>query len=462
MEKSIKQNDFSQGSIPHNILSIGIPMMIAQVVNIMYNIVDRMFLGRMPGVGSLALTGVGITLPLITLITAFARLCGLGGVPLCSIQRGMGNDDEAEAIIGHSVTMLLIVSVVITVLGLIFKEPLLYFFGASDITIVYAMDYISIYLVGTLFVMLSLGLNGYINCQGFGKVGMFTTMLGAVVNIILDPIFIFALDMGVKGAALATVIAQFCSAIWVMTFLLGKRTLLRIRLKNMVLDIKRVGKILSMGAMGFCMALTNSIVQTVANTTLQIFGGDLYVGVMTIISSVREVFMLPMQGISGGAEPVIGYNYGAKEYRRVREGIRFMLITGLVFASVVTAIALLFPELLIKIYNSEEQMLAIGVPAMRLYFCAFFMMGFQIGGQSAFVSLGRSKHAIFFSMLRKTFIVAPLTLILPRIGFGVNGVFIAELVSDVVGSSACAITMYFTVWREMKTLERRSAEELTV
>ncbi len=458
MEKGIKQNDFSQGSIPQNILSIGIPMIIAQLVNIMYNLVDRMFLGRMPAVGSLALTGVGITLPLITLITAFARLCGLGGVPLCSIQRGMGNDDEAEAIIGHSVTMLLIVGVILTVAGLIFREPLLYFFGASDVTIVYAMDYISIYLVGTVFVMLSLGLNGYINCQGFGKTGMFTTMLGALVNIILDPIFIFALDMGVKGAALATVIAQGCSAVWVMAFLLGKKTLLRIRLKNMVLDIKRVGKILSMGAMGFCMALTNSIVQTAANTTLQLFGGDLYVGVMTIISSVREVFMLPMQGIAGGAEPVIGYNYGAKEYRRVREGIGFMMITGIVFASVVTVIAMVFPEMLIKIYNSEEQMLAVGVRSMRLYFCCFFMMGLQMGGQSAFVSLGRSKYAIFFSMLRKTFIVAPLTLILPRVGFGVDGVFIAELVSDVVGSTACATTMYFTVWREMKRLEKEALE----
>ncbi len=460
MEKSIKQNDFSKGSIPGNILSIGVPMMLAQLVNILYNLVDRMFLGRMPQVGSLALTGVGITLPLITLITAFARLCGLGGVPLCSIQRGMGNDDEAEAIIGHSVTMLLISAVVITVLGLMFKKPLLYFFGASDVTITYAMDYISIYLVGTVFVMLSLGLNGYINCQGFGKTGMMTTMLGAVVNIILDPIFIFVLDMGVKGAAIATVIAQFCSAVWVMAFLLGKKTILRIRLKNMVLDMKRAGKILSMGAMGFCMALTNSIVQTVANTTLQLFGGDLYVGVMTIISSVREVFMLPMQGISGGAEPVIGYNYGAKEYRRVRQGIGFMLVVSMVFSIVVTAVALIFPEPMIRIYNSEEHILAAGVPAMRLYFCAFFMMGLQIGGQSAFVSLGRSKQAIFFSMLRKTFIVAPLTLILPRVGFGVNGVFLAEVVSDLVGSTACAVTMYFTVWREMRSLERQETMEV--
>lgn len=453
MEKSVtaeKQNDYSKGSITRHIVNIGLPMTAAQLINILYNLVDRMYLGHIPGEGSLALTGVGLTLPLITLISAFSQLCGNGGAPLCSIYRGMGHDDEAEKVMGNSLTLLLICGVAVTVLGLVFCRPLLYFFGASDVTYEYARDYIVIYLLGSVFVMLGLGMNSYINAQGFGKMGMVTVSLGAVINIALDPVFIFVFDMGVKGAALATIISQFASAVWVMAFLMGKKTILKLRLENMRLQAQRVKKIMSMGAMGFVMACTNSLVQTVANNTLQLFGGDLYVGVMTIISSIREVALMPLSGFNSGSQPVMGYNYGAKEYGRVCQCIKFCVVTGIIYSTVFCAVTMAIPDLLIKIYNSEPDILAAGVPSVRMYFACFFMMGFQMSGQSTFVALGKSKQAIFFSMLRKAFIVAPLTLILPRLGMGVNGVFVAEMISDVVGSSACILTMYFTVWKNMK------------
>ena len=448
---SVSQNDFSKGSMPRSILSMALPMTVAQLINILYNIVDRMYLGRLPG--HLALTGLGLCLPIISIVMGFANLCGTGGAPLCSIHRGKGEQEEAERIMGNAFTLLVCFGVALTVLGLLFRRPILYLFGASDATFPYADDYLTIYLCGTVFVMIGLGMNPFINAQGFGRMGMLTVALGAVVNIVLDPIFIFALDMGVRGAALATIISQGCSAAWVLGFLNGKRAILRLRLSALRLEPGRVKRILSLGTSGLVVNLTNSLVQVLCNASLQVYGGDLYVGVMTVVNSVREVISMPVSSITSGCQPVLGYNYGARQYSRVRQGVRFTAAVTMVYSVAVWAATMLFPEQLIRIFNNEADLIAAGIPAFRIYFAVFFCMSFQFIGQSVFVALGRAKNAIFFSLLRKAFIVAPLTLIFPALGMGVTGVYLAEPVSHVVGGLACILTMYMVVYRPLGRLE---------
>lgn len=448
-----QEYDFSQGSIAKNIMSLAVPMTAAQLINVLYSVVDRMYLGRLPG--HLALTGLGLTIPIVSIIMGFANLCGTGGAPLCSICRGRGDQEEAERVMGNAFTLLLIFGGAVTALFLIFKRPILYLFGASDATYPYADAYMTVYLLGTVFVMIGLGMNPFINAQGFGRVGMMTVGLGVVVNIVLDPIFIFWLDLGVQGAAWATVIAQGCSAVWVLVFLTGRKAALRLRPRYMVLKPARVRKIVSLGLSGFFMNLTNSLVQVVCNATLQVYGGDLYVGVMTIINSLREVFMMPIHGLSNGAQPVTGYNYGAGLYSRVRQSIRFSVAGTVGCAALFWAAAMVFPGALIRIFNGDAEMLAAGVPAMRIYFCLFIPMSLQMAGQGVFVSLGRSRQAIFFSLLRKAVINAPLTVLLP-VWLGTDGVFVAEAVSQLVGGLACIITMYWTVYRPFGRLPDRA------
>ena len=447
------QNDFSRGSMARNIVRMAVPMTAAQLINILYSVVDRMYLGRLPG--HLALTGLGLCLPIISILIAFANLCGMGGAPLCSIHRGKGEIEEAERIMGNSFTLLLLFGGVLTAVCLIFCRPILFLFGASDATFPYARDYLTIYVLGTVFVMIGLGMNPFINSQGFSRIGMLTVALGAVVNIVLDPIFIFAMDMGVKGAALATVISQGCSAVWVLRFLTGEKAILRLRLSALRLRAARVGRILALGASGFVMSMTNSLVQVLCNASLQVWGGDLYVGVMTVVNSIREVITMPIQGITNGSQPVLGFNYGAKEYDRVRQGIRFTAALGISYTLAAWAAVMLLPGPMIRVFNSEADLIAAGIPALRLYFSTFFCMAFQLIGQSVFVSLSRSKQAVFFSLLRKAFIVAPLTLLLPVLGMGVDGVFAAEPVSNVLGGLACGLTMYFTVYRPLGRAEQR-------
>ncbi|MBM6722006.1 MATE family efflux transporter [Pseudoflavonifractor phocaeensis] len=440
-------NDFSQGGMARNIIHMAVPMTVAQLINILYNVVDRMYLGRLPG--HLALTGLGLCLPIISILMGFANLCGMGGAPLCSIHRGRGETDEAERIMGNSFTLLILFGLSLTGLCLAFRRPILYLFGASDLTFPYANDYLTIYILGTVFVMVGLGMNPFINSQGFSRMGMMTVTVGAVVNIVLDPIFIFGMGMGVRGAALATVISQGCSAVWVLRFLTGRRAILRLRLSALRLHAGRVKRILSLGSSGFAMSMTNSLVQVLCNATLQAWGGELYVGVMTVINSIREVISMPVQGITNGCQPVLGYNYGAGEYRRVRQGIRFTTALTMAYSLVVWLLVLLFPEFLIRIFNNEPDLIAAGIPAFRIYFATFFCMSFQFIGQSVFVGLGRSRQAVFFSLLRKAFIVAPLTLLLPALGLGVDGVFLAEPISNVVGGLACLLTMYAVVYRPL-------------
>ena len=443
----MQKNDFSKGDLKKTIIRLSLPLILAQMVNVLYNVIDRIYIGQMPGVGVTVLAGVGLTFPIITMVSAFAALAGNGGAPLCSIARGEKDDEKAERIMGNSFVMLLFFGVVCSVVGLAVKEPLLWALKASGETFPYANDYLSIYLTGTVFVMISLGLNPYINSQGFTRRGMTAVMIGAAANILLDPIFIYALDMGVMGAALATVIAQGMSAAYTLAFLTGKKCILKLRLRTMKPDFQVMGRILSMGFSSFTMKVTESAVQLVCNLQLSAFGGDMYITAMTVINSVRQVIMMPMHGLSEGMQPVVGYNYGAKRYDRVKEGIRFMAKVCMGYAFLVWGVTELFPGVLIRIFNQDASLLEVGIPSMRLYFAAFFAMWMQMAGQYSFVSLGKARQATFFSLLRKAFIVVPLTLILPNF-IGVNGVFWAEIVSDLVGSAACFTTFMLTVWRK--------------
>lgn len=451
------KNDFSKGSVVKNIWGLAVPMTVAQLVNVLYSVVDRVYIGHLPNASTEALTGIGLALPVITMITAFSNLFGMGGAPLCSIARGAGEVKRAEKIMGNSFTLLLITGVILMAFCYLTMRPMLYLFGASDQTYPYAQAYLFVYLAGTLFVMVSLGMNNFINAQGFGKMGMLTVLIGAVLNIVLDPIFIFIFHMGVYGAAAATVISQGVSAVYVFCFLRGDHVLFRLNRKDMKLDGKLVREITGLGLSGFVMSVTNGSVQIVCNAMLSRYGGDLYVGVMTVINSVREIITMPVNGLTNGAQPVIGFNYGAGEYERVRKAIRFMGASCVIFTCAVWALLFVAPQFFIHLFNSEPELLEAGVGAFRIYFFGIFLMALQFTGQSTFVALGKSRQAVFFSLLRKAIIVIPLTICLPMIGgLGVNGVFLAEPVSNLIGGVACFMTMYVTVYRKLGKKENPS------
>ena len=431
-----------------NILSIAVPMTVAQVVNILYSLVDRMYIGHIPGVGHTSLTGMGLTLPLISIVLAFANLGGMGGSPLCSIYRGKGEEGLASAVMGNTLSLLLFFGFAIPLVTIPFLDPILMAFGASDATLPYAKDYSFIYLLGTPFVTVGLGMNPFINSQGFGNKGMLTVMLGAVVNLVLDPILIYGLNLGVKGAAIATIIAQACSAVWVLRFLTGKKSLLPLHLCHLRPQWDHLRRIITLGLSGFFTSITNSLVQIVCNKVLHIYGGDLYVGVMTIINSLREVTFMLIQGFSSGVQPVLGYNYGAGEKRRVCACIRFAVGVTVGYAALIWLLNMTIPGLLIRIFNNNPDMLQAGVPALRVYFSMFVFMALMISSQSIFVGLGQAKKSIFFSILRKAVINAPLTVLLAFL-WGVNGVFVAEAVSQFVCGFLCFFTMYRTVYRPL-------------
>ncbi len=404
----------------------------------------------MEGDGRLALTGVGVAFPIITIINAFANLCGSGGAPLCSIERGRGDEEKARQIIGNSLTLLLLFGIALTALGYLVKTPLLYLFGASDETYPYANAYMDVYLAGNLFVMLGLGMNPFIESQGFAKTGMLTVVIGAILNLILDPLLIFGLGLGVQGAAAATILSQFVSAVWVLCFLCGRRAILRLNLPALRLRWELVKRILALGLSGFTMSVTNSLVQIFCNASLQFYGGDLYVGAMTIIYSVREVAQMPIQGFTQGAQPVLGYNYGAGQNGRVKEGIRFIRRVTVLYAVGVWAVLMLFPRFIVGFFNGEEALMEVAVVSMRWHFALFFFMAFQYVGQTVFVSLGKAKQAVFFSLFRKAILGVPLILILPRLwDLGITGVLAAEPVTNVVGGLACYLTMMAVVWKKL-------------
>lgn len=442
-------NDFSQGKVWRRIIGQALPLMLAQLVQLLYNVVDRVYIGHLPGTDSLALTGIGLVFPLTTLIAAFTCLFGTGGTPLFSIARGAKEEERAEKILGNTFSLLFGTSLVMFFVCFLFRRPVLYLFGASDASYGYADAYLKIYLFGTAFSMITTGMNGFINAQGFPGMGMATTLIGAVLNLILDPIFIFGFRMGVSGAALATVLSQGVSCVWVLKFLTGKRAVQTLKRKHLKVDWGLAREIAALGMSGFIMQGTNCLVQVVCNATLKVFGGDLYVGVMTVVNSVREILSLPVQGLTSGSQPVLGFNYGAKRYDRVRQGICFTAALGIFYTTAAWLFVLKEPHLLLSIFVEDAAMAAAGESALKLYFFGFFFMAFQFTGQSSFTALGYSRYAIFFSLLRKAVIVAPLTVLLPRLGLGVDGVFLAEPISNGVGGLACFLTMYFVLYRRL-------------
>lgn len=442
------RRDFGQGSIAKNILSMAIPMTIAQTVNVLYSVIDRFFIGHIPSSSSLALTGVGIVFPVISIVTAFTNLFGMGGAPLCSIAWGRKDCVRAEKIIGATFFMLLTTALMLTALGIVFMRPLLYLFGASYDTYWYAHDYFSIYIWGTPFAMVSLGMNGFINSQGFGSMGMATIAIGALINMILDPVFIFVWQLGVQGAAIATVVSQVISAVWVLFFLTGRKAILKLRRENIGWCAEILRDIIPLGFSHFVMSFTNGVTQFAYNSTLRSFGGDMYVGAMTIINSVREVITMPANGIISGSQPVLGYNYGAKKYDQVKQGIIFMTLVCLVYMLLAWGVVLVLPRQLIGIFNNSPELIDIGAEMLHIYFFGFCFMAFQMSGQAAFTSLGYARHAIFFSLFRKIMVVLPLIFILPHF-MGVQGVLWSEPISNFVGGIFCFVTMILTLWRKL-------------
>ena len=448
------KGDFSKGKVSSLILKLALPMILAELVHVLYNIVDRMYIGHMEEIGTDALTGLGVCFPLITLIGAFANLCSTGGATLSTIARGEGDDQRAGRIMSTAFSFLLSVGAVLTVLLFATAPWTLRLLGGSDKSMPYALDYFRIYVMGTIPVLISLGMNPFINAQGFPRMGMVTVILGAALNIGLDPLFIFALDMGVKGAALATVLSQLASAAWVLRFLTGKRP--PVRLRRLMIDRAELGNVIRLGVTGFTFKITNSVTQAIVNVMLKTWGGpeSLYIGAMSLINSMREIMSLPINGVSQGGQAVMSYNYGARRYKRVSESIRFFLLCGLTINTLMWAVTMVTPGTLIRIFTDDEALVALTVRCARIYFGAFPFMALQVTGQHTFVALNYPKHALFFSMLRKIMLVAPLTLLLPGLGLGVEGVFWAEFISQLCGASCCFTTMYFVIWRNMRRPER--------
>ncbi len=446
-ERKKTAGDFGRGSIGSNILQQALPLLAAETVHLLYNIVDRIYIGHLPGADAMALTGLGVTFPLVALVGAFTRLIGTGGAPLFSIARGAGNGPRAARLQGTSFTWLAMLSVFVFAVCMAFRRPILFLFGAGEASYAYADRYLRVYLWGTAFTMISTGMNGFINAQGFPKVGMMTVALGAVLNLLLDPLFIFVLDMSIEGAALATVISQGASCLWVVAFLRGRRALVPLKREDLGLRPAMAGEICRLGLSGFIMSATNCLTQAACNGVLQARGGETWVGVMTVLHSVREVLSLPVQCISTGAQPVIGFNYGAGSAERVKKGIRFTFFAGGACTLAAWLSVEAFSGAYVRLFTDNGAILEAAPAALRVYFFAFVFMALQMTGQSTFTALGRSGQAIFFSLLRKAVIVTPLTFLLPYIITPpVYGVFWAEPVSNVIGGLACFITMVLTVY----------------
>ena len=452
----MKRINFETGTVTGNILNAALPMLVAQLLSLLYNIVDRIYIGRIPEIGTAALGAVGLCFPLIMIITACSNLFGSGGAPIFSINRGMGDDNKANTILNTSFTMVCASAIFLMIIGIVFSKPLLVLFGASPNALTYARPYIVIYLLGTLPAMVSTGMNPFINGQGYSTTGLFSVRFGAVSNIILDPLFIFVFGLGVNGAAIATVISQILSAVFVFYFL-RKKAEIKVRLlhKNEFSSCLSIAKnIITLGTAGFIMQLTNSLVSICCNNVLYVTGGDVYISVMTIVSSVRQMVETPIYAIIEGSSPIISYNYGARRPERVKKAGIVMAVIALIYTGIMWGIIILAPKYLIMIFSSDATLIKDIVPALKLYFAAFIFMDLQYIGQTVFKSLNKRKQAIFFSLLRKVFIVVPLTYILPyALHMGTDGVFMAEPVSNVIGGSMCFITMLFTVLPELNRMK---------
>lgn len=459
----MKRIDFEHGTVTGNILGAALPMLVAQILNLLYNIVDRIYIARIPNIGTAALGAVGLCFPLIVVITAFSNLFGSGGAPLFSIYRGKGEPQRAANVMNTSFTMVCVCAVVLMAVGFIFARPLLVLFGASTDALVYAYPYLMIYLIGTLPSMIATGMNPFINAQGYSTIGMTSVAVGAVANLLLDPLFIFVLGFGVQGAAIATVISQALSALFVFVFLTRKSELKVRFLKKKEFSecIGYAKNIVSLGTAGFIMQLTNSLVSICCNNILSDVGGDIYISVMTIVSSVRQLVETPIYAMNEGTSPILSYNYGACRPARVRKAMAVMSTMILGYTAVMWSIIILFPNVLIGIFSSDAALMQDAVPALKQYFAAFICMDFQYIGQTVFKSLNKKKQAIFFSLLRKVFIVVPLTYMMPYMfHMGTAGVFLAEPASNVIGGTLCLVVMLCTILPELKRMEKKNPKNV--
>lgn len=426
--------NLTEGKIVSILWRLAIPAILSQIINLLYNVVDRIYIGKLPE-GDMAMAGLGIAMPIILLISAFSLLIGNGGAPLAAIQMGKQKNDDAEKILGNSVILLIIISIFLTIFFMFFKEPILLLFGASNATISYAIDYISIYLFGTLFVQFTLGLNPFIITQGFAKVGMFSVLIGAVINIILDPILIFGLGMGVKGAALASIIAQFFSMLWVIRFLCGKKTKLKIMKQYLKLDTTVVRKILSLGMAPFIMHGSESLILIALNSQLLKYGGNIAVSSMTIISSLTQVVVLPLLGVAQGAQPILGHNLGAGKIGRVKKTFEILFITCLSYTIIIVSTFMIFSKWIVMLFNTNPELVKTTTEAMKIYFAGLFVFGAQVACQQTFLALGKAKQSMMLVILRKLILLVPMILILPLfLSDQYKAILIAEPITDIVST----------------------------
>ncbi|MBC5730140.1 MATE family efflux transporter [Pseudoflavonifractor hominis] len=451
-----RENDLGRDPIGPLLVRLAVPAVTAQLVNALYNIVDRMYIGHIEGVGDLALTGLGICFPVIMFVSAISTLVGMGGGSRAVVRMGEGKMEEANAILGSCTALLVLLSILVTVGFQVVREPMLLLFGATENTLSYASDYLTIYLWGTIFVEISLGLNFFIISQGFSTVSMATVLIGAVTNIVLDPIFIFGFGMGVQGAALATITAQAVSAVWVLRFLSGKRTRLRFQRRYFRLDGRVLAPVLAVGVSPFIMQSTESLVNISFNSSLKAFGGDPAVGAMTICSSIMQIFSMLFQGLSQGAQPIVGFNYGAGQIDRVKKTFRLLFFSSLAFSTAAWGAIELFPQVFVSIFNDEPELVSIAVWTLRVYAAGMFMLGIQFSCQQTFVALGEAKVSLFLALLRKIILLIPLIFILPNFFTDkVLGVFVAEPAADVLAATTTGLIF---LWRFPRILRRRAQE----
>lgn len=451
-----EQNQLGTKPVGKLLFSLALPAIAAQIVNLLYNMVDRIYIGHLPKVGDAALTGVGVTFSIIMLISAFAALVGFGGAPRAAIAMGKNDNAQAERILGNCVSAILILAVILTGIFSYFAKPMLYAFGASDVTIGYALSYLRIYVLGTIFVMITIGLNAFITSQGFAKTGMLTVMIGAGINIVLDPILIYGFRMGVQGAAVATVISQAVSAVWVLCFLLGKKSILKIRRKNLRIQFKVLGPVIALGVSPFVMQATESVLSVCFNTSLLKYGGDTAVGAMTILASVKQTAMMPVHGLTQGMQPIVSYNYGAKKPERVRRAFKLTMMICLIYTMTMWLIAMCFPGILAQIFTQKEELISYAEWTMRIYMGVTGIFGAQLVCQQMFVSLGKAVHSLFLAILRKLILLIPLIYILPCFFENkVFAVFLAEPVSDFLSVCTAVILFRCTVWKYISGKETK-------
>ena len=455
MKNNNMTRNLGEGNITKLLASLAIPAVVAQVVNLLYNIVDRVYIGHIPGIGANALTGVGLFTPILMLINAFAMLAGSGGAPRAAIFMGKKDNDTAERIIGNCFTFIIICAVVLTAVFYVSAPQLLRWFGASDATLPYALSYARIYILGSVFVLIVMAMNMFITTQGFAKISMLTTVIGAVINIALDPVFIFGFGMGVKGAALATVLSQACSCIWVLAFLCGKKTHLRLKGKNMILQANIILPSIALGTAMFIMQASESVISVCFNSSLLRYGGDMAVGAMTILTSVMQFALLPLQGLGQGAQPIISYNYGAKRADRVKEAYFLLLKIDVGFSFVLWAMVMAFPRAFAAMFTSDAALIAYTGNALRIYLMAILIFGIQMACQMAFTSLGKAVSSIIVAVMRKFVLLLPLIYIMPHIFTGnqAMAVYVAEPVADVLAVSFTSVLFYFQFRKVLRQIE---------